>query len=91
MGIESAFTAGADFSGIAAMGPLCLDSVKQKCYIDVSEKGTEAAAVTIAQVRLTSVSPTVVKTMNVDRPFLFFIADSETDNILFAGKIVDLK
>lgn len=91
MGIESAFTAGADFSGIAAMGPLCLDSVKQKCYIDVSEKGTEAAAVTIAQVRLTSVSPTVVKTMNVDRPFLFFIADSETDNILFAGKIVDFK
>lgn len=91
MGIESAFTAGADFSGIAAMGPLCLDSVKQKCYIDVSEKGTEAAAVTIAQVRLTSVSPTVVKTINVDRPFLFFIADSETDNILFAGKIVDLK
>ena len=91
MGIESAFTAGADFSGIAAMGPLCLDSVKQKCYIDVSEKGTEAAAVTISQVRLTSVSPTVVKTMNVDRPFLFFIADSETDNILFAGKIVDLK
>ncbi|MBR5567269.1 MAG: serpin family protein [Bacteroidales bacterium] len=91
MGIESAFTAGADFSGISAMGPLCLDSVKQKCYIDVSEKGTEAAAVTIAQVRLTSASPTPVRTMNVDRPFLFFIADSETDNILFAGKIVDLK
>ena len=34
--------------------PLVLDQVKQKCYIDVSEKGTEAAAVTSAQIRLTA-------------------------------------
>lgn len=91
MGIETAFSSAADFSGIAAMGPLVLDQVKQKCYIDVSEKGTEAAAVTSAQVLLTSVSPNAVKRMNVDRPFLFFISDSQTDDILFAGKIVDIK
>ena len=90
MGIQTAFTGAADFSGISEMGPLALSQVKQKCYIDVSEKGTEAAAVTSAQVRLTSVAPSRVQRITVDRPFIFFIADVEQDNILFAGKIVDL-
>lgn len=90
MGIQTAFSGAADFSGISAMGPLALSQVQQKCYIDVSEKGTEAAAVTSAQVRLTSVAPSRVQRITVDRPFLFFIADVEQDNILFAGKIVDL-
>ena len=91
MGIRTAFTSAADFSGIAEMGPLVLDQVKQKCYIDVSEKGTEAAAVTSAQIRLTSARPVVkLPVMRVDRPFMFVIADGENRNILFAGKIVQL-
>lgn len=90
MGVKTAFTGAADFKGISEMGPLVLSQVKQKCYIDVSESGTEAAAVTSIQVRLTSVRPeNDVKTMTVDRPYLFFIADRESDNILFAGKIVN--
>ena len=91
MGIRTAFTSAADFSGIAEMGPLVLDQVKQKCYMDVSERGTEAAAVTSVQIRLTSARP-VVKTpvMRVDRPFVFFIADGENKKVLFAGKIVNL-
>ena len=91
MGIRTAFTSAADFSGIAEMGPLVLDLVKQKCYIDVTEKGTEAAAVTSAQIRLTSVRPPVkLPVMLVDRPFAFVIADAQDRNILFAGKIVNL-
>lgn len=91
MGIRTAFTPAADFSGIAEMGPLVLDLVKQKCYIDVSEKGTEAAAVTSAQIRLTSARPVAkVPVMRVDRPFFFVIADGENNKILFAGKIVNL-
>lgn len=90
MGVKTAFSGAADFKGISEMGPLVLSQVKQKCYIDVSESGTEAAAVTSIQVRLTSVRPeNDVKTMTVDRPYLFFIADRESDNILFAGKIVN--
>lgn len=91
MGIKTAFTSAADFSGIAEMGPLVLDQVKQKCYMDVSEKGTEAAAVTSVQIRLTSARP-VAKTpvMRVDRPFFFVIADGDNNRILFAGKIVNL-
>jgi serpin B len=90
MGVKSAFTSSADFKGISAMGPLVLDQVKQKCYIDIAEKGTEAAAVTSVQVRLTSASPKPVARMTVDRPFLFIISDTQTDNILFIGKVVNL-
>jgi serpin B len=91
MGIRSAFTSAADFSGIAQMGPLVLDQVKQKCYIDVTETGTEAAAVTLAQIRLTAMRPVLnVPEMRVDRPFVFVIADGDNMNILFAGKIVNL-
>ena len=91
MGIKSAFTTAADFKGIAAMGPLVLDQDKQKCYIDISEKGTEAAAVTSAQIRLTSARPEAEPVeMTVDRPYLFIITDKANGNILFAGKIVNL-
>ena len=88
MGVKTAFTSAADFSGISVSGPLCVNVVKQKCCIDVTEKGTEAAAVTGAQVRMTAVRPAV--TMTVDRPFIFVIADMENKDILFAGKIVNL-
>lgn len=92
MGVKSAFTSAADFKSISAMGPLVLDQVKQKCYIDIAEKGTEAAAVTVAQIRLTAARPgaQTAAVMTVDRPYLFFIADHETSNILFAGKVVNL-
>ena len=90
MGIRTAFTSAADFKGIAEMGPLVLNQVKQKCYIDVSEKGTEAAAVTAAGIRMTSARPETVVTMTVDRPYVFFIADRTDGNILFAGRIVKL-
>lgn len=91
MGVKTAFGSAADFSGISAMGPLSLSSVNQKCYIDVTETGTEAAAVTSAQIQLTSVRPELdVKTMTVNRPFLFFIADRNSSDILFAGKIMNL-
>ena len=91
MGIRDAFSSAADFKGISAMGPLRLDKVQQKCFIEVAEKGTEAAAVTSAQIRLTSVRPEGAPVeMKVDRPFFFFIADRNEMQILFAGKIINL-
>lgn len=90
MGIRTAFIPAADFSAIAEMGPLSLGLVKQKCYVDISEKGTEAAAVTSAQIRMTSARPAPYVKMTVDRPFLFFITDTQESNILFAGRIMNL-
>ncbi len=89
MGMTDAFKGAANFSGISESGRLQLDEVRQKCYIDVNEKGTEAAAVTSIGVRLTSVEDVTV--MNVDRPFFFMIADKGSENVLFAGKIVNLE
>ena len=90
MGIRTAFTGAADFKGISEMGPLSLGLVKQKCYVEISEKGTEAAAVTSAQIRMTSARPPQYVRMTVDRPYLFFIADTQESNILFAGRIMNL-
>ena len=91
MGVRTAFTGAADFKGISETGPLVVSQVKQKCYVDITETGTEAAAVTSIMVRLTSVRPEIdLKVMTVDRPYVFFIADKESDNIIFAGKIVNL-
>lgn len=91
MGVRTAYTPGADFKGISAMGPLVLDEVAQKCYIDVTESGTEAAAVTVVTIALTSARPDMnLKVMKVDRPFIFLIADKEQNYILFAGRIVNL-
>ena len=87
MGLKTAYSAAADFKGISESGQLTLGTVKQKCYIDVTEKGTEAAAVTSAQICLTSV-PRYVR-MTIDRPFLFMIHDAQTNNILFLGKVVN--
>lgn len=64
-----------------------IDLMKQKTYIDVHEEGTEAAAVTSAQVRLTSAPVDPPFYMNVNRPFLFTIKDVKTGVILFIGVI----
>ena len=90
MGIRTAFTGAADFKGISEMGPLSLGLVKQKCYVEISEKGTEAAAVTSAQIRMTALRPSQYVIMTVDRPYLFFVTDKQESNILFAGRIMNL-
>lgn len=91
MGVRTAFSSAADFDGISVSGPLMVNEVAQKCYIDITEQGTEAAAVTTATIALTSLRPAEnQKVMKVDRPYLFFIADMENENILFAGNISNL-
>ena len=45
LGVQRAFTGTADFSGITGSS-VAVDEVRQKCFVEVSEEGTEAAAVT---------------------------------------------
>ena len=78
MGMEIAFSSGADFSG---MGPsFFISEVRHKALVEVNEEGTEAAAVTVV-VGVKSVPPI----FRVDRPFFFAIYDSRTKTILFMG------
>ena len=69
-----------------------VSSVIQKTVVDVTEEGTEAAAVTMIGMELTCANPMEVQVVDVilDRPFAFMIYDTVNDEILFIGKIVEL-
>ena len=58
-----------------------------KAYISVDENGTEAAAASAVIVGLTAM-PMHQYTFSADRPFIFFIRDISTGQILFAGRVV---
>jgi serpin B len=93
MGMGIAFDPwGADFTGINANGGLYISLVKHKTYIEVTEEGTEASAVTVVGVALTTANPgPVTPVMTVDRPFLFAIREKTTNAIVFIGKVAEPK
>ncbi|XP_069014858.1 alpha-1-antitrypsin homolog [Embiotoca jacksoni] len=81
MGVTNAFEDNADFSGVS--DKIKLSKVSHKATLSVTELGTEAAASTIMEFMLFSLPPSVI----INRPFLVFILDCPTGNILFMGKI----
>jgi serpin B len=85
LGMGVAFTDMADLSGITVPGgpSLSIAFVKQKAYVDINEEGTEAAAVTVTGIQVTS-APMPVR---IDRPYLFAIRERLTGTILFVGKV----
>jgi serine protease inhibitor len=76
-----------DFSNMTESAGLYIDLVKQKCFIDVDEKGTEAVAATIATMKTTSAMVEKLEEFIVDRPFVYAIADSNTGIIMFMGTV----
>jgi serpin B len=92
LGIEKAFEADADLTKIVESKPIFISQVQHKTYIDVTEQGTEAAAVTaVTLVTSTAISeePPDRFEMIVDRPFFFTINDNRYNNILFMGTIIN--
>ncbi|MCD6367768.1 MAG: serpin family protein [Candidatus Aenigmarchaeota archaeon] len=87
MGMPTAFSSSADFSGITGTKDLYIDEVIHQAYVKVDEEGTEAAAATAVVMKLTAVMPR--KVFRADHPFLFLIQDRENGNILFLGRVVD--
>ncbi len=82
----------ADFTGISKKDSLYISKVVHKTFIEVDEKGTEAAAATLVGMRCTSAGPTGIEpfVMRVDRPFIFFIRERQSGTMLFMGKIAQL-
>lgn len=65
-----------------------VSNVKQDAFVEVNEKGTEAAAVTTITVGATSVQlPQEPFEMILDKPFLYAIYDKRTESILFMGAL----
>ncbi|MFS0750092.1 serpin family protein [Oceanobacillus sp. 1P07AA] len=93
LGMEKAFDKHeADFTNMIdpaqLRGNLYISKIMHKTFLQVDEKGTEAAGATSVEMKEESaiVSPAPFQ-MEVNRPFLLTISDNETDTILFMGMI----
>jgi serpin B len=102
MGMVDAFSrTKANFSGIdgssgieGSTDGLYINAVIHKAFVDVNEKGTEAAAATAAHSQLMKKSydtppPPVI--FRADHPFIFLIQENKTGSILFIGRVTDPK
>jgi serpin B len=88
MGMQSAFSDQADFSGMDGTRSLFIGDVIHKAYIEVNEEGTEAAAATgVVEKAMSVINELPVPEFRADHPFLFQIQDNETGNILFMGRV----
>ena len=88
----------ADFSGINGheaphAEALYLSAVFHKAFVEANEEGTEAAAVTAADLMPLSVmpfsEPKPIPTFLADHPFLFMIRDGQSSAVLFVGRMAN--
>ncbi|MBO5408637.1 MAG: S-layer homology domain-containing protein [Clostridia bacterium] len=86
LGVVDAFYEGkADFTAMFDSGDMYLMDAVHKTYINVDEKGTEAAAVTMLVGGATSVPPQPI-VVKFDTPFTYVIRDDANGEILFLGE-----
>ena len=91
LGMPQAFSGErADFSGMVQVRRVFISAVVHQAFVDVNEKGTEAAAATGVAMRLLSAAPRRPRAVfRADHPFFFLIRDNRTGSILFAGRLTD--
>jgi serpin B len=92
MGMTTAFAPTADFSGMTTgSAALHISQVVHKAYLDVDEKGTEAAAATgVVMLRESAVQlGDEPKTFTADRPFVLVIRHRVSGAVLFLGRVAD--
>jgi serpin B len=83
LGMPTAFTRQADFSGITPI-KIWIDFVIHQAYVKVDEKGTEAAAATGVGMTFG-----IKRVFIANRPFIFIIQQNDTGNILFLGRVIN--
>lgn len=92
MGMPGAFSNQADFSGMTRSSILKISELVHKAFVEVSEKGTEAAATAVVMTtksRTSHRSSTPPKIFKADHPFIFIIKDVRTGSILFMGRMTN--
>lgn len=90
MGIEKAFDdRAANFLAMLSNADIYIETVLQKTFIEVDEAGTEAAAATaVIMYAKSAIEPEQEKpkVFKADKPFIYFIMDEATGEILFIGE-----
>jgi serpin B len=73
LGMPTAFSEMADFSGISPDRPLFISEVIYEAYVDVNERGGEAAAATAVEMAesVAGVAESEIPVFRADNPFLF--------------------
>jgi serpin B len=90
LGMPTAFSSVADFSGMTGKNDLCIGEVIHKAFVEVDEAGTKAAAATAVIMMPTSAGPGSwhpTPVFRADHPFIFFIENNKTGEILFMGRV----
>jgi serpin B len=87
MGMPTAFSSSADFSGMDGKHDLFIRDVIHKAFIDVNEEGTEAAAASLSGYTMGPYHAPAL--FDADHPFLFIIQDDDDGTILFIGRIMN--
>ena len=94
MGMVDAFDmARADFSGIGSSseGNLYISRVLHKTFIAVDERGTKAGAATAVEMkRESAVMEDYIRTVYLDRPFVYLILDCESGIPVFMGIVTQI-
>ncbi|XP_018414893.1 PREDICTED: alpha-1-antitrypsin-like [Nanorana parkeri] len=85
LGINTAFTNSADFSGITQDVGLKLDKAMHRTILDVDEKGTVAAGATTSEM----VPMMLFQRLIFNRPFVLITSDKNTNSILFMGTVMN--
>lgn len=87
MGMPTAFSGAADFSGMTGRRNLYISKVIHQAFVEVNEEGTEAAGATA--VIMNEKGAIMSTVLRADHPFIFLIQEKNTGNILFLGRVVD--
>lgn len=86
MGVEEAFSDGADFGKLSA-SRLKIDMVHQSVSFHMDEEGAEAAAGTDAGMIDIALPGSETIEFHVQRPFLVLLTEKSTGCVLFMGKV----
>ena len=68
---------------------LFISRILHQSFIEVNEKGTEAAAATVVEISVTSFDPNQPQVIRIDRPFIYLIREKNSNTILFSGKMIN--
>ncbi len=89
LGVVDAFSEdNADFSKMVSDNKVFIGDVVHKTFIQFSEVGTKAGAVTVVQI-LPTATPPVKKEVYFNRPFVYAIVESGTNIPIFIGTVMN--